>query len=332
MFNWERDCHKVLKRSSLAHHFQRDGVSCLYHSLRIIPLYYTSELESHVAALHGSTSHLVWSSARPDLRDDIRNLIEAACDCGIFVPERYREQDYLDRVGNLVRTAPKLRVLVLHLTDMCNLQCRYCFIEGGKPDGYINRSMNLQTAQLAVDRFVAALPSRVSTKTPSVVFYGGEPLLNSRVFAGTLRYLTGLQERGDLPPDLGKVLITNGTLITPDIAALIHDHDVSVSISIDGPAHVHDRDRPYPDGSGSLTDTLRGLEQLRSQGVKPTVASVMSEHGLPHVSETLRWLIEELEVQAIGFNHMSIVPNRVGYNPEYEEGFADAILLGQEIV
>ena len=55
--------------------------------------------------------------------------------------------------------------VTLHLTNACNLRCRYCYVHHGK------QFMDREVARAAVD-FAASAGSRCG-----VVFFGGEPLL-----------------------------------------------------------------------------------------------------------------------------------------------------------
>lgn len=58
--------------------------------------------------------------------------------------------------------------------------------------------------------------------------------------------------------------MTNGILVTPEIARTVARRAVTVQISIDGPKERHDRHRKHRDGSGSYEAVLRGVEALRS--------------------------------------------------------------------
>ena len=51
--------------------------------------------------------------------------------------------------------------LTLHLTDRCNLACRYCYQRHGASD------MPRETAEAAIDRLATG-------NNPGIVFFGGE--------------------------------------------------------------------------------------------------------------------------------------------------------------
>ena len=54
--------------------------------------------------------------------------------------------------------------LTLHLTDRCNLACRYCYARHGTAD------MHFETAVAAIEKCAAGPDC-------GIIFFGGEPLL-----------------------------------------------------------------------------------------------------------------------------------------------------------
>jgi uncharacterized protein len=321
-----------LKRSRFGHFFERDGVACFYHSLKILPIYFDAVLKSYVFALDGSSADASLKKAPTDLRPALSELVQSLCRAHIFVPHDYDEDTYLNLVRRSVFRGPNIRVLVLHLTDFCNLACRYCFIEGGKKRDYENKHMSSEVARAALSKFATAIQSSHLPKPPSVVFYGGEPLLNFPVLCTALEHIKALQDELRLPRNLDKIVITNGTRVTYEISETLKRHNVSVSVSLDGPAFLHDQNRVYRSGEGSFQDSMRGFSILKEAGLRPTVSCVLSEPSLDHVPEIMHWLLDELGVRALGFNHVSIVPDISQYDAIYESRFADAVIQSHEIV
>lgn len=129
-----------------------------------------------------------------------------------------------------------------------------------------------------------------------------------------------------------KVLITNATLLTDEIAKELKKYDVGVSVSIDGPQNCHDANRVYCNGKGSFKDAVRGFSILRKAGIEPSASCVMSKETVAQAEEVIRWLVEEMRINALGFNHVSIVPSLNYYDEQYENAFAEAVLKVQDII
>ena len=167
----------------------------------------------------------------------------------------------------------------LHLTNRCNLECIYCFRES--------------TPRLAVhytaDHFIDALRRMAprATRGLTVTFTGGEPLL-----------FPGFESVVEASSELGytNVLLTNGTLITPERAAFIADHFQDVTISLDGPNEsIHAATR----GAGNFKGVIRGIHRLHEAGVKVRVKITVAQSNLSHVHEIAEVLPEGVAAQCV---------------------------------
>lgn len=128
--------------------------------------------------------------------------------------------------------------LTLHLTDACNLRCKYCYV---RQDTHV---MTPDTAKAAVD-LAAGDPGH-----HGIIFFGGEPLLRRQLIYDTVQYAESL----GLPGKFHYKITTNGTLLDDEFLAFSKRYQVFIALSHDGTAQ--DVCRVYPDGSG----TFRQLE------------------------------------------------------------------------
>lgn len=117
------------------------------------------------------------------------------------------------------KTSP--RVLKISLGLSCNYECEYC------SQRFVPR--NVETNPDDVDAFVDGLDSWVTSPPERVEFWGGEPL----VYIKTLRPLA--QRLRAKYPDAALSIITNGSLLSPEINDWIEALDIVVGISHDGP-------------------------------------------------------------------------------------------------
>ncbi len=332
MFTIERHGKERLKKSVFGHFFQRDKSCCAYNALKIITIYFDAILCPYILRTTEVPPAKVLEEIPVNLKEQFLSVLTAICNVHILVPFSYDELTYLEKVKKMAFSGPKIRVLVLHLTDYCNLRCHYCFIEGNIPEDYQRKNMTEEVIERAIDKFSQVIEGQNFPKPPSVVFYGGEPLANWKVIKHGLEYLQQNQRVKSLPFKMDKILITNGTLITSRIAEELKRYDVMVSISIDGPKEIHDLNRVFRSGKGSFQKTIAGLRILKEAGIRPTVSCVLSKESLDHASGIIHWLLDELGIKALGFNHVSIVPNVSGYDPIYEANFGEVLLQVQEII
>jgi uncharacterized protein len=308
------------KFSRFFHVFEREGVVCCYNALTISTIYIPCmEFDKIKAYIAGNNVEY----------DDA--IFHKMLSENMIIPYDTDEELLLEQIRSEVFNGVKIRVMVLHMTDYCNLRCKYCFIEGGQPENYTRKTMSEDVAKAAVDKFVEIVRrGHVENNAPTVVFYGGEPLANWKVLQKTLEYIQKKEEEEKIKFD--KVIITNGTLIEPAMTDVLKKFGVMVSVSLDGVQEVHDANRIDYDGKGSFEKTINGIKVLQAAGIEPAVSCVMAKEGLDKYEETIRFLIEDLSITGMGFNHVSIIPGLNYYDPEYEEKFADSIIKVQELI
>jgi radical SAM protein with 4Fe4S-binding SPASM domain len=143
--------------------------------------------------------------------------------------------------------APMLRYLELHLTNRCNLACRHCYLSAGE-----GNDLELIKVFKVFEEFDALQGLRL-------MLSGGEPLLH--------RNFWYINERLN---DYGfrAILLTNGTLVTKEIAERLKCHEAQVSL--DGMQASHDILR----GQGSFAKAVKGIENLLAAGIKTSVATM----------------------------------------------------------
>jgi hypothetical protein len=142
MFSLERHGNLQLRKSRFGHFLERGDFACAYHSLRLETLYFDRILLTHLQAATRDPVAIVVERLPAGERARFASLLKRVCDAAILIPGEYRELEYLEEVRRRISFRPAIRLMVLHLSDHCNLRCRYCFIEGGIGEGYRRRAMS----------------------------------------------------------------------------------------------------------------------------------------------------------------------------------------------
>ncbi len=318
---------EMLRFSKWGHNLynREKNVGCLYNALTMKTIYYPGELFGVLEELRTQGNSIV-SKITPKLH----NLIEKAKQEKIIVDYHYNEFEILEKIVKKLFKGPNIRTLILLVTDFCNLNCKYCYIEKSLPKSYKHHHMSKKTAEVAVKKFFSIASK--TAKAWTIVFYGGEPLLNWDVVKHSLKFLDNLHQ--DLYPSkkLQKVLITNGVLMDREKAETLAKHHVHVALSIDGPQDIHDKNRVFPSGKGSFEPVMRAFYILKEANILPSISAVMTKEAIPSIEKVIKFFVEEMGVKRIGFNHVSIVPNVNEYDPEYERQFGKAIINIHNII
>jgi uncharacterized protein len=194
---------------------------------------------------------------------------------------------------------PVLEKLVLNVSNACNLACRYCYAQGGSY-GQERSFMDKKVAIRTIDYFYSTF-SRIN----NVQFFGGEPLLNPEIIQSVCAYVHEKKGISRLPA-FG--IVTNGTIMSPEILELLSSYDVHVTISIDGPKMIHD----YLRGKGTFTRIAETIEDLRNNGIRIGVECTFTNYHLEEgfdVSDLMEFFYRHFGLHVIHIPFVAVPSN-----------------------
>lgn len=209
-----------------------------------------------------------------------------------IVSDDFSEDSYIASLR--LRLRDDIHLMYLLLTQSCNLSCTYCF-EGLGPD--MKRLMPWSVADRAIDFFF-----KVAKPERTIIFYGGEPLMNQDVFLKSVEKIRAIdQARGETTK---VTMVCNGTLLTPALATFIARHNVATSVSIDGPKELHDLARINRAQSGSYDEAVRGFAYLKACGANASISCTIGDHNIDALEDVARFFASELKPSGVGFNFL----------------------------
>jgi len=148
---------------------------------------------------------------------------------------------------------PSLRYLEFQITDRCNLRCRHCYIGDGLHQ------------DLPLGKIFKVLKEFEEIQGLRLLLSGGEPLLHPHFW--------DINEIVREYP-FRSILLSNGTLITKDIAKRLRVHEVQVSL--DGMREGHESIR----GEGTFDKTLQAIGHLQEANIQVSVATMIHRKNL----------------------------------------------------
>ncbi|MBN1315675.1 MAG: radical SAM protein [Anaerolineales bacterium] len=193
------------------------------------------------------------------------------------------EQDK-DLDKKLPDVMPAPRKVVIAITGRCNLKCRYCF--------YADEMRALE--DLSTDRWLYFFKELGRLAVHRVTLTGGEVFSRPDLF----ELIDGIIDNR-----MRYSLLTNGTLITPNILDQFrHGKRLLrmdlVQVSLDGSrAEIHNLSRP-----DSFDRTLRGLQLLIEAGFPVMVRVTINRYNVDDLPEIARLLLEELDLDEFSIN------------------------------
>jgi uncharacterized protein len=168
----------------------------------------------------------------------------------------------------MIKEQSGVRLLMLQVTDRCNLDCRYCYSHqtGGGQD------MTWEVARKAVDRFVSHGHRMVVQLT------GGEPLLRPDYIEPLVAYTREKNPRAAFS------LQTNATLLDESEINNIRDLGLGLAISMDGIPEVNDRQR------GGSRKVVHALSLLEKVNTPVNVTAVLTRNNVEKIPDFLLFL------------------------------------------
>jgi len=175
-------------------------------------------------------------------------------------------------------------IVVWNCTRQCNLRCVHCYADASadRPDG-----------EMDTDEGKSFIRQLADFGVPVVLFSGGEPLMR-RDFLELARFASG--------QGLGVVVSTNGTLITPDIAAEMRDIGFrEVGISLDG---VGERNDMFRGRQGAYQAALDALRYCIAAGQRVSLRMTVTRSNQQDVAAILD-LVERENIDRVCFYHLA---------------------------
>lgn len=216
---------------------------------------------------------------------------------GIIVSDSTVDGVAFDRLHRFVSGKKgKVRILYLIVSSLCNLDCRYCFIERNP---YSTSEYGIMSPQIAI-KAVNLLMSDFdydSGDVPEILFYGGEPLLARETIKETIGFIR--REYGDYPKI---TIISNATLIDRSLAKFFKDYSVGLGISIDGPKDINDSGRVFRNSVDSVYDAVcESINILKEERCSFGLSITVTPEVIKRKREIIDW-VKEMGIQNIFWN------------------------------
>jgi len=195
-----------------------------------------------------------------------------------------------------------------HFLECCNLRCKHCYQQE-----YQAKSLPVSDLLRIAQNIESALARWKHVGRVSLT--GGEPLMQPDVLFRLLDYLEASSHFNWVG------ILTNGTLITPEIAEGLARYSKlrEVQVSLDGSTSaVHDSTR----GNGSFNKAIRGITLLRESGINTAVMFTLTKRNVDDALNMIDYAID------LGVNALTIErATPTGLQFEITDSIAPGLLM-----
>lgn len=188
--------------------------------------------------------------------EEVKTYTDKIIECHTLPTVHQKAKDSYDK-----KAVHHLTRLVLHVTNDCNMRCKYCYANGGTYNS--DRSlMSREVLDQTLDFFYSKFAS-----ISYIQFFGGEPLMNLDLIEYTCEKVTGICE--DREEKTAFAVVINGSLISQRFIDLVNKYSITVTVSYDGNRAVNDIVRPLANGNGSSDLVLKKVNWLKEETGQP---------------------------------------------------------------
>ena len=184
---------------------------------------------------------------------------------------------------NTLRFELKPSAVYFNPTDLCNLNCSYCYIpEDLRKNGkHMSSRRLLEALKILKAYFRFSLPkghkpegsglaSDSQSQKPQIIFHGAEPLLNKKaVFSAIDKF----------SQDFRFGIQTNATLLDTEAIEFLTSREISIGLSLDGHIpKVADRLRRTWNGKGVSQEVIKAIQRLKNYHNYSVICTVTKEN------------------------------------------------------
>lgn len=173
----------------------------------------------------------------------------------------------------------------LHLTENCNLNCKYCYQKK------IKKELKFDDIKSIID-----IESKKDEKKSTICFFGGEPLLRKDIVYKTIEYAKKVEK--DTGFKFKYQMNTNGTLLDAEFLNCIKENNIHITYSIDGNEYSHNLNRITKDGKTTYDIVVKNAKKLLEIQPYATAMMVITTNTLDYISKNVQTLFN------IGFKYI----------------------------
>jgi uncharacterized protein len=180
------------------------------------------------------------------------------------------------------RHRPRDFSIWLHITNMCNLKCSYCFVGEKTKEGMTTDVMH----KVAND--IRSTVEPYGTQEVAIKFAGGEPTISVPRMQEFREILLDTMQGTEAK--IRFAVLSNGTLVDDLLINFLTETNTHISISLDGYGDAHDIYRVNAAGKGSWRTVSRNIERLISHDIRPYIMGTVSRESCHSLPELVAWI------------------------------------------
>ncbi len=207
-----------------------------------------------------------------------------------IVPSDFNSLEYFNRQCPHQKDRD-ISVAYFLLTSICNFRCKYCFVETR-----IEKQQNTIMTEDIAEKGLQLLMRNINLeKELSIVFYGGEPLINFKV----IKYIVNRTKELGIIAKF--IIVSNGSICTQEIIDFMRENQFEIGISLDGLQDTNDTMRIDEANKGTFSKIESTISSLVDNGLRTSISCTISKHNMDFPEEIIS-VLEKYQIKGFGYN------------------------------
>ncbi|MHA1149210.1 MAG: radical SAM protein [Promethearchaeota archaeon] len=205
----------------------------------------------------------------------------------------------------MVKIKEQIEKICISPNTACNFICKYCYFYNPENTIVPRKSLTDTEIYMILEKIYEYSIQNPLKKELKVIFVGsGEPLLSWKEISSALKRFRQQEKHKEIK----FYIVTNGSLLTDDIAKEMKVLEVIPSVSLDGPAIIHDKNRILANGKPTFNIVMEGINILRRNKFKIIINPTITRELIDNL-ELFFEFIEKEKIDKVIFGRMVDVPS-----------------------
>lgn len=185
----------------------------------------------------------------------------------------------------------------VHVTNNCNLNCHYCFVN---KTTHTKDVLTIETANLFIEKIKDVI---IENQTENIYFRfsGGEPFLCFDIIKEFIH--NSQQILNETATRASYTILTNLVLLKEEHIDYIIKEHININVSLDGIGSTHDTSRNDTKGFKSFSIIDKNINRLIQNGIRPRIMAVLNTANHTGILDLIKYVIDKNLTCRIGFIH-----------------------------
>lgn len=239
----------------------------------------------------------------------------------------HKQNQSLIHTIDLDKPDEQIERICISVNTVCNLACSYCYFY--HPENRVEKE-----APLPSEKIYQILENSLQyhrrfdfDKKIKINFVGsGEPMIH---WENIKQALADFNQTYPKQNSIKFYTVTNGILITDQIAKELAEMKVIPSVSLDGPKFIHDTFRFDHKNKGTFDRVMKGIRILRNNGFDVAINTTITDMLLENTDTYLDFVLEN-NFKKVIFDRLVDTPSHIK-SVSYEEYYSFLTLLQKKL-